>query len=305
MKRKSIELRAALYYATTLKWKILPAHSLEGDICSCGNLECSSVAKHPRVREGLKAATADAETIRNWWRQWPDANIGVHAGHSGLVVIDVDPRHGGRVEDLPLSDADRVTPSVSTGGGGWHFYFRTLEGLDISNSSKRLPDGTDVRAGEGYVIAPPSEHEAGQSYAWLPERAPWEVEPRPVPDALLPLLVIKREPSHCDPACVPSVTDQQVETGKRHPYVEKALHDELDKLAQAREGNRNNSLNQIAFNLGQFIEAGLLPRGEVEALLEAGAKVVGLCQPEIRRTIKSGIEAGIRNPRRVWPDWRR
>jgi hypothetical protein len=208
------------------------------------------------------------------------------------------------VGDLPLSDADRVTPSVFTGGGGWHFYFRALEGLDISNSSKRLPEGTDVRAGEGYVIAPPSEHESGQSYAWLPEHAPWDLEPRPLPDALLPMLVIKGEPSRCVPARVPPVTERQQQVGTQHPYVAKALHDELDRLVRAKEGNRNNRLNEVAFTLGQFIEAGLLLRAEVEALLYNAAIAVGLGEAETKKTIKSGIEAGIRNPR-VWPVWRR
>jgi hypothetical protein len=118
------------------------------------------------------------------------------------------------------------------------------------------------------------------------------------------MLKIKREPSPCDPALVPSVTDPQAEAGKRHLYVEKALHEELTKLARATEGSRNNTLNEAAFNLGQFIEARLLARGEVETLLHSAARAIGLGELEIQRTVNSGIEAGIRNPRRVWPDWR-
>jgi hypothetical protein len=219
------------------------------------------------------------------------------------VVIDIDPHHGGRVEDLPLTDADRITPSVRTGGGGWHLYFGAPQGVDISNSNKRLPDGIDVRAGEAYAITPPSQHESGQSYLWQPGLAPWDVELSPLPDALLRMLVIKREPSRCDPARVPSVTDRRSDAARRHPYVAKALHDEMDRLTQATEGIRNNRLNETAFNLGQFIQAGLLPRVEVEASLFKAAIAIGLGELEIRRTIKSGIEAGIRNPR-VWPDWR-
>ena len=35
-------------------------------------------------------ATDDLDTVRDWWRRWPDAGIAIHVGGSGLVVIDVD-----------------------------------------------------------------------------------------------------------------------------------------------------------------------------------------------------------------------
>jgi hypothetical protein len=221
---------------------------------------------------------------------------------SCLVVVDIDVHHGGRVEELPLTDADRITPTAITGGGGSHLVYGAPHGLEISNSGKRLPDGIDVRAGRAYIVAPPSLHVSGRRYAWQPGHSPWEIEPRPLPDALLPMLVVKGEASRCDLASARPVTDQISQGGGQHPYVEKALQDELDKLAQADEGARNNTLNEAAFNLGQFIEAGLLPRDQVEALLQAAALAVGLGKVEIERTIKSGIEAGMRHPRRVWPD---
>ena len=87
-------LTAALDYARR-GWPVIPLHTLTADGCSCRG-ECSSVAKHPRTEHGLKDATTDKETIRRWWQEWPDANVGVVAGAaSGLVVLDVDPRHGG------------------------------------------------------------------------------------------------------------------------------------------------------------------------------------------------------------------
>jgi len=181
-------------------------------------------------------------------------------------------------------------------------YFHAPQGVEISNSNRRLPDGIDVRAGEAYAIAPPSRHESGQIYVWQPGRAPWDVELRPLPDALLSLLVIKQEPFSSSHSPEPSMTARQAEPGRRSRYVAKALRDELDRLAQAEVGHRNDLLNLSAFSLGQFIEAGLLPRGEVEALLHNAAIAIGLGELEIRRTIKSGIEAGMRSPRRVWPD---
>jgi hypothetical protein len=39
--------------------------------------------------------------VRGWFQAWPDAGIGIVTGTiSGLVVLDIDVRHGGGREDL-------------------------------------------------------------------------------------------------------------------------------------------------------------------------------------------------------------
>jgi hypothetical protein len=43
---------------------------------------------------GLYAATSDSGRVARWWARWPRANIGARVPRS-LVVVDVDPRHGG------------------------------------------------------------------------------------------------------------------------------------------------------------------------------------------------------------------
>lgn len=35
-------------------------------------------------------ASCDLDTVRDWWRRWPDAGIAMHVGGSRLLVIDVD-----------------------------------------------------------------------------------------------------------------------------------------------------------------------------------------------------------------------
>jgi hypothetical protein len=116
------------------------------------------------------------------------------------------------------------------------------------------------------------------------------------------LLKLKREPPDRDSVPAPRLPAPPSKVGGYHPYVAGALYGELDKLAGARQGVRNNTLNEVAFSLGQFVQAGLLQRSEVEALLSSAALSIGLGELETRRTIRSGIEAGIRHPRRVWPD---
>src|SRR4051794_9925080 len=70
-------------------WKVFPLHSAIAGACSCGKPKCSSVGKHPRTRNGLRDASAQAEHVHRWWTDWPDANIGLATGN-GLVVLDLD-----------------------------------------------------------------------------------------------------------------------------------------------------------------------------------------------------------------------
>jgi hypothetical protein len=115
--------------------------------------------------------------------------------------------------------------------------------------------------------------------------------------------MLKVKTSTSAPALTKSTDLPQIDNrGSRHPYVEKAFKDELDQLARASQGHRNNCLNQASFNLGQFIEAGLLAREEVEIRLQEVARTTGLNDVEIQKTIDSGISAGLANPRRSWPD---
>jgi len=80
-------------------------------------------------------------------------------------------------------------------------------------------------------------------------------------------------------------------------YAKAALKYELRTLASAPEGGRNEALNKAAFALGQFVPGGHLDRATVEAELAHVADLIGLDEAEIKGTIRSGIEAGIKNPR--------
>ena len=52
---------------------------------------CDPASKQPLVATGFKAATTDPTTITTWWKQWPQAMIGVPTGEpSGVFVLDID-----------------------------------------------------------------------------------------------------------------------------------------------------------------------------------------------------------------------
>jgi hypothetical protein len=141
-------------------------------LCSCPRgAACTSKAKHPRTPHGVADATTDGHAITSWWRRWPQAGIGIATGAtSGLVVVDVDPRHDG-IASLRRLQAEHGplprTATVRTGGGGGHIYLRLPAGRSVRS---RCPlagyPGVDLKADGGYVVAPPSLHASGRRYEW-------------------------------------------------------------------------------------------------------------------------------------------
>jgi hypothetical protein len=80
-------------------------------------------------------------------------------------------------------------------------------------------------------------------------------------------------------------------------YAEAALQKEIQAVLTEPSGNRNNRLNDAALALGTLVGSGLLNRQAVEQGLLSAALANGLGEAESRRTIRSGLEAGIREPR--------
>lgn len=188
--KTSTQLESALRYAE-LGWPVFPLHTpiATGDepACSCRQAsKCADIGKHPRYNKhnltnGLKNATTDPDTIRGWWKIWPDANIGIRTGvDAGVIVLDVDGDKGQR------SITDKPMPPTLTDrtGNGEHKFFAHPGGT-VGNFAKKLP-GLDLRGDGGYVVAPPSLHESGRRYEWL--IPPWDEQPAPCPDWLLELL---------------------------------------------------------------------------------------------------------------------
>jgi hypothetical protein len=238
----------------------------------------------------LKAATTDPDTISRWWGRWPQANIAVRTGAtSGLVVLDVDPRHGGNetVRELVRQHGEWPDgPIVRTGSDGWHGYF-AHPGEPIRNSAGRIGPGLDVRGDGGYIIAPPSRHASGACYRW--EDLLGELPPMPEW-----LLTLARQP-------VPALRPEQHEPIRLDraisAWARSALDGEAGEVRSAVEGARNTTLNRAAFCLGQIVGAGILDAGLVERVLLESATGTGLGEREARTTVRSGVEAGMNYPR--------
>jgi len=286
-------LDAALAYAAR-GWAIFPVHTIRSGRCSCRR-DCSHPAKHPLTRHGLRDATADPTTISAWWSRWPWANIGIATGAiSGLLVIDIDPAHGGTqsLDHLqPRMGSLPVTLTAATGGGGEHLFFTHPGQVAVRNTAGRLPGvtealpGVDLRGDDGYVVAAPSRHASGGAYTWvdpdvLPALAPgWlRPSPRPVFPTGGPARVIPR--------------------GGGSRYGLAALRREVAAVRAAPVGGRNDRLNRAAFSLGMLAAGGELHEALIEAELLAAAVDVALPEREARASIRSGLSAGAREPRR-------
>jgi Bifunctional DNA primase/polymerase, N-terminal/Primase C terminal 1 (PriCT-1) len=194
--RDNALLDAALSYARR-GLLVFPLHNPVNGKCSCGKPNCKDIGKHPRTAHGLKDATTDTETIRGWWETSPDANIAIRTGEeSNLLVIDLDPRHGGN-ESLPKLEGELgmlpVTPSVCTGGGGGHLW-HAHPGVPIKNKTDLGLGGVDIRGDGGYVVVPPSLHASGDRYRWKDGQTLSDLPLATLPDGWLKYLASKPSP---------------------------------------------------------------------------------------------------------------
>lgn len=91
-------------------------------------------------------------------------NVGIATGKaSRIVVIDIDPKHGGTKEAVDALAGEVVaTREHRTRSGGTHLVFRYPDGVDhIGNSVGKLAPGIDVRADGGYIVGPTSTIDDG------------------------------------------------------------------------------------------------------------------------------------------------
>lgn len=144
-------------------------------------------AKRPAITwKAYQSKFVTEKTLRRWFRRSPDYNVAIVTGAlSGLVVLDVDPRHGG---DKSLKKLEREhgplprTLESVTGGGGRHYYF-SHPGGEVRNRTGIEP-GIDLRGDGGCIVAPPSLHPSGKRYRWVKGRAPGQVKLAHLPDWL-------------------------------------------------------------------------------------------------------------------------
>ena len=291
-------LTSALGYALR-GWQVVPLHSIDDGSCTCHREACASPGKHPRINKWPQRATTNREQLTEWWDKWPGANVGVVTGPtSGLVVLDVDPRHHG---DLSLAELEGAHGALDgalrceTGGGGWHVYLAHPD-FHVRNSAGSLGPGLDIRGHGGFVVAPPSMHASGKPYAWQGDPAE---QAGTIPDWMAEALTTKRDQAAQEAQEGRKAWQEswgQASTGQG--YGSTALARECEAVRGASEGTRNNALNRSAFSIGQLVGGGEIEHTEARLALVAAAIAAGLGRQEAEAACDSGLSAGQKTPRR-------
>ncbi len=101
-----------------------------------------------------------------------------------------------------------------------------------------------------------------------------------------------------EPANLESLEARAPNRRRERSSAKRELSRWIARVRQAPQGERNDALNKAAFALGQLVGFGALGREEIERELEAADVREG--EPEVeatRRTIRSGLEAGMAKPR--------
>lgn len=273
--------------------------------------------KTPAVRNWEARATTDPDRIARCWAPGAQWNVGIACGPSRLVVIDLDqPKPGeptperwrdeeeaedGRDVLAHLArDAGQPAPwdthVVTTPTGGEHLYFTAPDpaagGPVLRNTAGRLGWLIDTRAAGGYVVG------AGSFTA----RGLYSIACGQPPNPLPRWLADRLDPGHHpDGTTAPRTALAAVlgQARRQTGYLGAAIRGELDRVLTAKPGSRNHALNAAAYSLGQLTAGGLVDPEEVTAALTAAALTAGLTERESAATIRSGLTAGARNPRKV------
>lgn len=238
--------------------------------------------KSPATEHGFHDASADSDTVADWWKRTPGALVGVPTGAaSGFDALDVDPRHGG--EHWWIAHVHRMpeTRMHRTGSGGLHVLFRHVE--RVRNTESKLAKGIDTRGAGGYIIWWPA-HGCRVTDAPL---APWPAW------LLRRLLARPKPPKRAHAPVTPMNPDDAAQR-----LATRMLH----QVADAADGQRHYALRRAAYTIGGLLKR--LPFGEgearrrlVDAVKQAGAEDLDNAE----KTAAWGLEKGAAMPLNMGP----
>jgi hypothetical protein len=157
----------ALAY-TSMGWAVFPLHPVRNGRCACAYPDCDAAGKHP-IPTRWQNTISSPLAVAHLWPPGTRRGIGLATGRrSGVLAVDVDPRHGGADSLTELEQQHGELPETwrsRTGGGGEHILLAANQ--EIRNSAGRLAPGLDIRGDGGFIVLPPSEHVSGQQYEWI------------------------------------------------------------------------------------------------------------------------------------------
>ena len=109
-------------------------------------------------------------------------NMGIITGKcSNIVVVDLDVQKNPEahlwwlmMREKQQTAGEITTVCQKTGGGGFQHLFKVPDGWVAP--TRKTSIGVDIRGQGGFIMCPPSLHESGDRYEWLPDQEPWSHE---------------------------------------------------------------------------------------------------------------------------------
>lgn len=160
---------AALEYLA-LGWAVIPLCPPDHIGVGKAHLgKCTSPGKAPLIAGWASfEELPTVADVNHWWRQWPNANVGIVMGRiSGLVGLDIDGETGERL--LARMSLGLLPPSCEFHTpGGRRLLYAVPSGKALGIGKVREGKKMELRLlGEGsQTVAPPSRHLSGAYYEW-------------------------------------------------------------------------------------------------------------------------------------------
>ena len=80
-------------------------------------------SEEPLFADGLEIASSDLQQVKNWWDQYPDANIGIACEASRIVVLDIFGGDGLNSITRHIGSTQSPETLMVETGIGYHAYY--------------------------------------------------------------------------------------------------------------------------------------------------------------------------------------
>lgn len=252
---------------------------------------CRPGQKTPLVRGGFLSATNLEDAVRAWWTKWPDANVAIATGASGLTVLDCDHGLADEAAVLAFTKAHNLTETYTVRTGrrpefGLQLYYsglgiRSIAWVDGEHSG-------DIRGTTGYVMAAGCVHPNGERYELL-----WDAPIAPVPE-YVPQLKPAPVTAKTGTANTAVIDDGTPISDHRNVHM-------ISLLGRKRgEGADDDALREYALTVNEARFVPPLDEDELETIVRNACRFP-MPEPEPVATLGGKIAApGVVEPPRDW-----
>jgi hypothetical protein len=199
-------------------------------ICNSGHVgvgshhvkKCTKPGKSPVITEWQTAGCPTVEELVRWWNEAPLCNVGIRLGR-GIVRIDADGDKAKEKLDAISGGDFPQTWTYQRGDSLPQYLYAIPTGETWNSVTFGLGDEHQelrFQAEGAQAVVPPSLHETGDRYRWLPGCSPFESQLAPAPIWLCTIMRERqkkphKENGHTDVATLFRVPDQVREEARR------------------------------------------------------------------------------------------